>query len=96
MFSEIWKCAIVVPVHKKNENNVKSNYRPVSLSPIFEKVLEKLTYDSLCSYLVSRDLLNPNQSGFRPGDSKVNQLISITHTMFMAFDCNTPLDVRSM
>ena len=26
----------------------------------------------------------------------VNQLISITHTIFKAFDCNPPLDVRSV
>ena len=38
-------------------------------------------------------LINPNQSGFRPGDSTVNQLISIMLTMFKAFDCNPPLDV---
>ena len=53
-------------------------------------------YDSLYSHLVSHDLLNPNQSGFRPGDSTVNQLISIMHTIFKAFDCNPPLDVRSV
>ena len=41
-------------------------------------------------------MLNPNQSGFRPGDSTINQLISITHTIFGAFDCNPPLDVRSV
>ena len=96
VFPEIWKCANVVPVHKKNEKNIKSNYRPISLLPIFGKVLEKLIYDSLYSHLVSCDFLNPNQSGFRPGDSTVNQLISITHTIFKAFDCNPPLDVRSV
>ena len=96
VFPEIWKCANVEPVHKKNEKNIKSNYRPISLLPIFGKVLEKLMYDSLYSHLVSCDLLNPNQSGFRPGDSTVNQLISITHTIFKAFDCNPPLDVRSV
>ena len=96
VFPEIWKCANVVPVHKKNEKNIKSNYRPISLLPISGKVLEKLIYDSLYSHLVSCDLLNPNQSGFRPGDSTVNQLISITHTIFKAFDCNPPLDVRSV
>ena len=68
VFPEIWKCANVVPVHKKNEKNIKSNYRPISLLPIFGKVLEKLIYDSLYSHLVSCDLLNPNQSGFGPGD----------------------------
>ena len=96
VFPEIWKRANVVPVHKKNEKNLKSNYRPISLLPIFGKMLEKLMYDSLYSHLVSCDLLNPNQSGFRPGDSTVNQLISITHTIFEAFDCNPPLDVRSV
>ena len=96
VFPEIWKCANVVPVHKKNEKNVKSNYRPISLLPTFGKILEKLMYDSLYSHFVSCDLLNPNQSGFRPGDSTVNQLISITHAIFKAFDCNPPLDVRSV
>ena len=87
---EIWKRANVVPVHKKNEKNLKGNYRPISLLPIFEKILEKLMYDSIYSHLVSCDLLNPNQSGFRPGDSTINQLISITRTIFKAFDCNPP------
>ena len=96
LFPTIWKCANVVPVHKKNDKNVKSNYRPISLLPIFGKVLEKLMYDSLYSHLVSCDLLNLNQSGFRPGDSTINQLISITHTIFKAFDCNPPRDVRSV
>ena len=42
IFPEIWKYANVVPVHKKNEKNVKANYRPISLLPIFGKILEKL------------------------------------------------------
>ena len=96
IFPDIWKHANVVPVHKKNEKNVKGNYRPISLLPIFGKILEKLIFDSLYSHLVSSKLLNPNQSGFRPGDSTINQLISITHTIFTAFDCNPPLDVRSV
>ena len=83
-------------MHKKNEKNLKENYRPISLLPIFGKILEKLIYDSLYSHLVSCELLNPNQSGFRPGDSTINQLVSITHTIFKAFDCNPPLDVRSV
>ena len=45
---------------------------------------------------MSSEVLHPKQSGFRPGDSTVNQLISITHTIFDAFDCNPPLDVRSV
>ena len=96
LFPEIWKYANVVPVHKKNEKNVKGNYRPISLLPIFGKILEKLIYDSLYLHLASCEILDPNQSGFRQGDSTVNQLLSITHTIFKAFDCSPPLDVRSV
>ena len=41
-------------------------------------------------------LLNPNQSGFRPSDSCINQLLAITHEIIEAFDCNPPLEVRSV
>ena len=66
------------------------------LAPVFGKILEKLIYDSLYQHLASYDLLNPCQSGFRHGDSTINQLLSITHTIFKAFDCNPPCDVRSV
>ena len=38
--------------------------------------------------------MNPNQSGFRPSNLCVNQLIAITPEIFGAFDCNPPLKVR--
>ena len=46
--------------------------------------------------MLNENLLNPNQSGFCPSDSCVNQLIAITHDIFEAFDCNPPLKVRSV
>ena len=96
IFPQIWKQANVVPVHKKNSKQLKQNYRPISLLPIFGKFLEKLMFDSLCEHLDVNNLLNQNQSGFRPGDSTINQLLSIVHTIFTAFDCNPTLDVRSV
>ena len=42
------------------------------------------------------DLLNPNQSGFHPSNSCINQLLAITHEIFEVFDCNPPLKVRSV
>ena len=96
LFPQIWKYANVVPVHKKNEKNLKGKYGPISLLPVFRKIFKRIIFDSLYSHLVSYKLLNPNQSDFRAGDSTINQLISITHTIFKAFDCNPPLDVRSV
>ena len=71
----------------KNSKNLNQNKRPISLLPIFGKFFQHLT---------ANELLNPNQSGFRPNDSTINQLLSIVHTIFSAFDCNPPLDVRSV
>ena len=73
VFPEIWKYANVVPVHKKNEKNLKGNYRPISLLPVFGKILEKLIYDSLYSHLASCDLLNHVNQVF---DMAIRQSIS--------------------
>ena len=43
-------------------------------------------FDALYEYLCVNQLLTPNQSGFRPGDSTVNQLLSITHQIYSAFE----------
>ena len=96
IFPEVWKKANIVPVHKKNEKNMKTNYRPISHLPIFGKVLEKLIFDSLYSHLTAESFLDPNQSGFPSCDSTINQLLSITHSFFEACDCNPTLEVRSI
>ena len=45
---------------------------------------------------MSHQILDPNQSGFRPGDSTVNQLLSLNNTQYLKRDCNPPVDVRSL
>ena len=39
-FPEIWKAANGVPIHKKEDECLVKNYRPISLLPIFTKVFE--------------------------------------------------------
>ena len=46
--------------------------------------------------MLEETLLNPNQSGFRPSDSCINQLLAITHERFEASDCNPALEIRSV
>ena len=64
------------------EKYLIKNYRPVSLLPIFGKIFERLIFNSLFKHVDENELLNPNQSGFRPFDSCVNQLLSINHEIF--------------
>ena len=37
-------------------------------------------------YFIEKDIISPNQSDFKPGDSCTNQLISITHEIYQSFD----------
>ena len=45
-------------------------------------------------YFIEKDIISPNQSGFKPGDSCTNQLISITHEIYQSFDAG--FEVRSV
>ena len=38
------------------------------------------------SFFLANNLLAPNQSGFKPGDSCINQLLSVTHEIYLSFD----------
>ena len=78
--------ANVQPVHKKSSRQLKTNYRPISLLPIFSKSFEKIIYDGVYGFLHSNNLISDNQSGFRPGDSTINQLLSITHDIYVSFE----------
>ena len=77
-FPSDWKKAHVVPVHKIG-NKQCLNYKPISLLPICSKISECLIYDEPFTFFTDNMLISPNQSGFRPGDSCVNQLLAITH-----------------
>ena len=96
LFPDQWKKANIVPIHKKGDKQLIKNYRPVSLLPICGKVFERLISSSLFNYFIENNFLSPHQSGFIPGDSCVQQLISITHEIYNTFDCNSSLEVRGV
>ena len=76
----------VVAVPEKGDTQILKNYLPVSLLPICGKVFERLIHDSSFKYFIENNVISPNQSGFKPGDSCTNQLISITHQIYQSFD----------
>ena len=50
------------------------------------KLIERLLYNNMFSFFSENDLISPKQSGFRPGDSCTNQLLSTPHEILLAFD----------
>ena len=93
-FPEEWKKANVVPVFKKGVKQCVKNIRPVSLLPICSKIFERIICNNTYNYLVDNNLISQNQSGFKRGDSCINQLISITHDILNSLD--EGLEVRGV
>ena len=64
--------------------------------PVFGKIFEKLIFKTLFEYLDEHKLLSEHQFGFRPNDSCTNQLLSIFHDIYTAFDDDPTLEVRGV
>ena len=78
VFPTILKVAKVVPVYKKDSKLDFSNYRPISLLPNIEKILEKLMYNRVYNFFTKNNLIYPLQFGFRQQYSTFHALISLT------------------
>ena len=76
----------LAPIHKKDDKQCLKNHRPISLLPICGKIFEKLIFNEMFKFFIENELISPNQSGFKPGDSCINQLLAITHEIYKSFD----------
>ena len=88
------KRLIVVPAHKKGDKQNLKNYCPIPLLPVAGKIYERILYNNIYEFFTENNLRSPNQSDFKPGDSCINQLLSITHEIYNCFDDG--LDVQGI
>lgn len=59
-----WLVAHIVPVHKKGITTDVSNYRPISLTCVLSKILERIVVGRLSDHLERNNILHPAQHGF--------------------------------
>ena len=72
------KLVKVTPVFKSNDKLSVNNYRPISLLPVFSKVLGKLMHKRLMYFFVDKcNLLTEYQYGFREKHSTYMALLNI-------------------
>ena len=71
---------------KKTNKQEVNNYRPISLLPASGKIFERLICNSMFKFSTENSLISQNQSGFKPGDSCTNQLLSISHQIYKSFE----------
>ena len=90
---EIWKRANVVPIFKKGNHHEPENYRPISLTCIACKIMEKFVRDAVIEHLLSNNLLSPHQHGFLPGRSTGSQLLECLESWSKLLEEGSSVDV---
>ncbi len=83
---DLMKLAKVVPVYKSKDKELFTNYRPISLLPIFSKVIEKLVHCRLYKFILKNDILYNSQYGFRDGHSTANAVTEFASDVLNGFD----------
>ena len=69
IFPESWKKAHLMPLKKTVIPSTVTDFHPVAPLSFLSKVFEKLVYDQILAFLSSMKILDPFQSGYRPGHS---------------------------
>ena len=88
-----WKTAHVTPIFKKGQKSSPTNYRPVSLTSVPGKIMEKVVKEFLMSHLKRNNLIRKSQHGFMPNKSCATNLLVFLETVTKAVDEGKNVDV---
>ena len=75
-----WKMAHVSPIFKKGAKNIAENYRPVSLTSIVCKIMERIIKSQIMPHLICENLLSNKQYGFINKRSTTTQVLNYLDT----------------
>ena len=67
----------ILPINKTPNPSLPSDYRPISLLCMLSKIFEKAVSYQILEHLTTHKILDPYQSGFRPGHSTESCLIKL-------------------
>lgn len=81
-FPDCMKVTNIKPLHKKDDTDKISNYRPISILPTLSKIFERSATDQLVSYLEQKNLINPNQHAYRKGHSTQTCLVELANLLY--------------
>ena len=86
IFPEQLNVAKVFPIFKVSNVEEIRNYRPVSVLPIFSKVLEIIMYNRTYQYFKENDMFFPKQFGFQVNNSTHHAILNLTDDILTSFE----------
>ena len=90
-FPSEWKVAKVVPIHKSNNDDIVSSYRPISILSTVAKIFESLICPRIQNHL--KLYLSEEQHGFVESRSTSINLILFTELLTQTIDSGHQVDV---
>ena len=88
-----WKEANIIPLFKKGSRNKSGNYKPMSLTSVICKLLERLIKDHMVDFLLRHKLLNPSQHGFLKARSCLTNMLYFLEEIIKWIDEGSPVDI---
>ena len=88
-----WKEAVVTPMYKSGSKHHPGNYRPVSLTCVACKIMEKVLAYRIRQHLEVNALLHPGQHGFRRKRSCITNLLTAREKWVEAKSAGDDVDV---
>ena len=88
-----WKSANVTAIHKNGDRKKAENYRPISLTSVAGKAMEKIIRDKLVNHMERNNLFNKSQHGFVSSRSCTTQLLEFMEEATQALDRGEDVDV---
>jgi len=88
-----WRIASVTPIYKKGRKEDPGNYRPVSLTSVLGKIMERFILSASTRHVKDNQGIQPSQYGFMKGRSCLTNLISFYDQVTCLVDERTAVDV---
>ena len=87
-----WKIATVYPVYKSGNRQIMSNYRPISVTSVASRIMERLIRNRIMVLLNDSNFFGDSQYGFRPNRSSEIALLVYNDYLTKTLDSGATID----
>jgi hypothetical protein len=91
-FPDRLKYSEIKPIYKKGDKTQITNYRPISLLPVFYKIFEKVLYKRFYNHLSSNNILVKESFGFRCNTSTEMAIYTLINNILSSLNIKTSVD----
>jgi len=88
-----WRISKVTPIYKQGQKEDPGNYRPVSLTSVPGKIIERFIMSALTGHVKDSQEIRPSQHGFMKDRSCLTKLISFYDQVTSLVDERKAVDV---